>query len=327
MGGLLLFLPFQHVCMKVDILDLQFLAIDHAIAVFLIQGTDGYVLIESGPYSNFAHLKDLLAQKGVDLKDIKHVLLSHIHFDHAGAAWAFAEAGAQVYVHPRGLPHLAAPEKLYNSARQIYGDQMDRLWGEMRPIPENQLVAPEHGAVLDLAGIRFTAWYTPGHAVHHIAWMAEPIGLDEAVTRAARVLFTGDVAGVKIDDGLVAPPCPPPDINLEDWRASIHLMHHLPVDTLYLTHFGKITDKQNHLTVLEHRLLEWANWMRPYAESGAPAEAIIPFFKEHVRDELLAYGVEEAGLARYEAANPAFMSVAGLLRYWKKQGVGPSVQS
>ena len=92
----MLFLPFQHVCMKVDILDLQFLAIDHAIAVFLIKGDDGYVLVESGPYSNFAHLKDLLTQKGVDLKDIKHVLLSHIHFDHAGAAWAFAEAGAQV---------------------------------------------------------------------------------------------------------------------------------------------------------------------------------------------------------------------------------------
>jgi hypothetical protein len=114
---------------------------------------------------------------------------------------------------------------------------------------------------------------------------------------------------------------------VEDWKASIHLMRHLPVHTLYLTHFGIITDKKHHLTVLEHRLTEWADWMRPYAENGAPAEAVIPFFQEHVQDELKAYGVDAAGMARYEAANPAFMSVAGLLRYWKKQGVGPTIQS
>jgi glyoxylase-like metal-dependent hydrolase (beta-lactamase superfamily II) len=250
------------------------------------------------------------------VSDFKHVFLSHIHFDHAGAAWAFARQGSTVYVHPKGLPHLASPEKLYNSARMIYQDQMDVLWGEMHPIAEHLLVAPEHGLPISVCGLRLTPWYTPGHAVHHIAWMVED-GTDT-------VLFTGDVAGVKIGDGQVVPPCPPPDINVEDWRASIQLMRDLPVETLYLTHYGAITDKLAHLAKLEARLLDWANWMEPWFRQGTPPEQIIPLFRVYVEDGLKAAGVDAEGLAQYEAANPAFMSVAGLLRYWKKLTPPPS---
>ena len=301
---------------KIHTLDLVFLGLEHSIAVFVVETADGPVLIECGPASTLAHLKAALLESGWQISDFQHVFLSHIHFDHAGAAWAFAENGAKIYVHPKGLPHLAAPEKLYNSARMIYGEAMDELWGEMRPVAETQLHAPEHGAIIVVGGIQFRAWYTPGHASHHIAWEVSPANLKD--NRLDSVVFTGDVAGVKIGEGPVMPPCPPPDINIEDWLASIHLLRELPAERLFLTHFGEIQRKHHHLDMLEKRLLSWAAWMKPYFEQETPTEAIIPIFQAYVQAELLAEGVPIEDLQRYEAANPAFMSVAGLLRYWKK---------
>jgi glyoxylase-like metal-dependent hydrolase (beta-lactamase superfamily II) len=298
--------------MKIHTLDLGFLDLEHAIAVFVVEGPDGLTLVETGPASTLPHLEAAFRERGWQMRDFQQVFLSHIHFDHAGAAWAFANAGATVYVHPKGLPHLAAPEKLYNSARMIYGDHMDRLWGPMQPIAESQLYAPAHGESIPAAGLLFKAWHTPGHAVHHIAWeVYSPDGHS--------VLFTGDVAGVRIGDGPVAPPCPPPDIQVEDWQESIRLMRELPAEMLYLTHFGAVTDKKAHLNALEKRLLAWAAWMKPHAENNTPQEAILPLFEAFVASELQNAGVGDADLKRYEAANPAFMSVAGLMRYWRKK--------
>jgi glyoxylase-like metal-dependent hydrolase (beta-lactamase superfamily II) len=248
-----------------------------------------------------------LQENGWKMADFKHIFLSHIHFDHAGAAWAFADAGAKIYVHPKGLPHLAQPEKLYNSARMIYGDQMDLLWGEMRPIPETQLYAPENGEIISAAGLPFRAWYTPGHAVHHIAWELEDL------------VFTGDVAGVRMGDGPVMPPCPPPDIQVEDWQTSIQLLRDMKASRLFLTHYGAVLDKSQHLDELEKRLLSWATWMQPHAAANTDPASLVPDFQAFVNTELLAAGVPQSDLARYEAANPAFMSVAGLMRYWKKK--------
>ncbi len=300
--------------MKIHTLDLQFLGIEKSIAVFVLESTHGLALVECGPASTLPRLQKAFAEKRWKMSDIQHVFLSHIHFDHAGAAWAFAEQGAKIYVHPKGLPHLAQPEKLYNSARMIYGDAMDRLWGEMRPIPENQLYAPENGEIIEAVGLRFTARYTPGHAVHHIAWE-----VNNSLLPGENVLFTGDVAGVRMGGGPVMPPCPPPDIQVEDWLASIQLMRNLPSERFFLTHFGEISDKITHLDALEKRLLTWADWMRPYADANTATESIVPAFQAFVNTELMAAGVAKEDLARYEAANPAFMSVAGLMRYWKKK--------
>ncbi len=311
--------------MKIHVLDLDFLDIENAIAAFVLEGPEGLALIETGPASTLAHLGSALRRSGWTMADFRHVFLSHIHFDHAGAAWAFAQKGATIYVHPKGLPHLAAPERLYNSARQIYGEQMDTLWGPMHPIDESLLYAPAHGETITACGLKFTAWHTPGHAVHHIAWQVEEQeavdSRQEAGGGSQGVLFTGDVAGVKIGSGPVVPPCPPPDIQVEDWQASLQLLRALPVETLYLTHFGKITDTSGHLDALERRLLDWAGWMEPYARQQVPAPEIVPLFEKYVADSLAAEGVDEAGRRRYEAANPAFMSVAGLLRYWFKKGL------
>lgn len=163
-------IPYSPANMKIHTIDLRFMGVERSIAAFAVEGPEGTVLIECGPHSTIANLETGLTNAGLSMSDIKHVFLSHIHFDHAGAAWVFADAGATIYVHPIGLPHLASPEKLYNSAKQIYGDQMEILWGRMEPIAAEQLYAPQHGEVIKVCGLKLTALYTPGHAVHHIAW-------------------------------------------------------------------------------------------------------------------------------------------------------------
>ncbi len=294
--------------MEVRTIDLNFLGIKEAIASYIVVTEEGLLMVESGPHSTYAFLEQKLQKLGYSIKDVKKVLLTHIHLDHAGAAWALAEQGAEVYVHPFGYKHLADPSKLMASAARIYKDDMDRLWGKMKAIPEDILHAVDDGETVRFGGKSFKAHFTPGHAVHHIAWQVD------------NVLFTGDVAGVKIGkDGMVVPPCPPPDINVEDWRSSIEKVKGLDVDTLYLTHFGKVENKVEHLNHLEETLLSWADWMKPKFENSEEVSAIIPEFKAFVNQQLLDFGVAEQDLNKYEAANPSFMSVTGLLRYWKKK--------
>lgn len=289
-------------------IDLKFLGIPQAIGCYLFETENGIALIETGPFSTFPELSKQIQSLGFTINDIKKVLLTHIHLDHAGAAWKFAENGADIYVHPKGYKHLLDPSRLMESAKRIYADDMDRLWGKMKAIPQNQLYAIEDGGHVTIGGYTFIAHHTPGHAVHHIAWQKEDI------------LFTGDVAGVKIgEDGMVVPPCPPPDINIEDWQTSIDKIRKMPVNTLYLTHYGKVSKKAIHLSQLEEILLNWANWMRPKFEQGLLSEDIIPVFKAFVEKQLIDFGIEEERLSQYEAANPTFMSVSGLLRYWKKK--------
>lgn len=292
-------------------LDLSFLGDPKSIASYLVETTEGPILFETGPYSTFTHLKAGVESLGHKIEDIKHVFLTHIHLDHAGAAWAFAQHGATIYVHPRGKKHLAHPEKLMASATRIYGEHMDRLWGQMNPIPESQLRIMEDGEKVKIGGIKVRAWHTPGHAVHHIAWQVENIHL-----------IAGDVAGCKIMGGIAVPPCPPPDINLEDWERSIRFILSRRYDSLYLTHFGQVKGTRNikmHLTELRSRLRSWANWIKPYYDAGISAEEITPKFEKYVDSQYAAADMSAEVKQYYQNANPVWMSVAGLLRYWKKK--------
>ena len=289
------------------IIDLNFLGIPNNTASYLLETSAGPILIESGPYSTFQNLEKGIQALGYQVKDIKHLFLSHIHFDHAGAAWAFAEQGATIYVHPIGAPHLSSPERLVESARRIYLDQMDSLWGAMNPIPKEQIVSVEHGQEIQVGDTTFQAWHTPGHAIHHIAW------------QFGDQMMAGDVAGVTINDGIVVPPCPPPDINIEDWVESINLLRSLNLKTIYLAHFGKVTNIDSHLDKLEHRLWSWANWMKPHFEAGAKVPEITPKFVQFANEQMREEGMSEEAIQKYEASNPSFMSVAGLMRYWKKK--------
>lgn len=287
-------------------IDLQFQGIENAIAAFLIETSEGPILVETGPHSTFPHLKKGIENAGYSLSDIKHVFLSHIHFDHAGAAWAFAQLGADIYLHPVGAPHMAQPERLWNSAKRIYQDQMEILWGKMESIDPDRLKTVDHGEHIVIGDTTLTAWHTPGHAIHHIAW------------QMGKTLFAGDVAGCRINNGMVVPPCPPPDINIEEWTDSIELIKKLDIDSIYLTHYGEITSIDEHLNQLDFCLNDWAQWMKPHAINNADSREITPIFQAYVANQLKEYGISENGIKQYEAANPSWMSVAGLMRYWKK---------
>ena len=286
-------------------IDLRFLGIPNSIAAYLIETEAGPILIETGPHSTLHHLEVGLAEKGYTTKDIQHVFLTHIHLDHAGCAWHFAQQGAKIYVHPKGYRHLASPEKLMASAAMIYKDKMDQLWGQMNPIADTQLEAMEDLQIVEIGGVKLQAHYTPGHAVHHIAW------------QVGAALFAGDVAGVKISNGPVMPPCPPPDIHVEDWLTSISRMKKLDLEELYLTHYGKVSNTLAHLESLEQVIRDWADWIKPHYDAQTEQQLVVPQFQKYVVENLKGAGVDEKGLAQYEAANPAWMSVAGLYRYWK----------
>lgn len=291
----------------IHILDLQFLGLSQAIAAFLVETSEGPVLVETGPHSVSEHLEKEVARCGFKMTDIKHVFITHIHFDHAGGAWALAQQGATIYLHPFGKRHLGEPSKLYASAKRIYQDKMEMLWGKMEAIADENLQTVEHGESITIGDTTFIAHHTPGHAVHHIAW------------QVGENIFTGDVAGVKIAKGIVVPPCPPPDINIEDWIASINLLRQLDIKALYLTHFNKITNVNEHLDNLEKMLWDWANWMKPHFEEGTDQTEIVPKFMDYTKKQLLKHGLNEMEIEQYEAANPSWMSVAGLMRYWKKR--------
>ncbi len=295
---------------EIKVLDILFMGEEKVIANYLIESNDGLILIETGPATAFENLKAAIAAEGHNWKEVKHVLLTHIHFDHAGAAWKFADNGAAIYVHPIGLPHLNRPEKLWNSAKRIYKDDMDRLWGAMQPIDKAQLHPLDEGDELSIGDITFHTHYTPGHAVHHNAYQLNDI------------IFTGDVAGVKINNGPVVPPCPPPDINIEAWKKSINKIRKLNPARLYLAHFGRVNAPLSHLDDLEAMLDDWKNWIKPYYDKGTPAMEIIPEFVMYTQEQLLEKGVSAEDLARYDKGNPAFMSVTGLLRYWKLKEEG-----
>ncbi len=289
-------------------IDLEFLGNEKTIANYIIESAEGPILIETGPYSTFETLRKGIEAKGYALEDIRHVFLTHIHFDHAGAAWAFAKNGAKIYVHPFGAGHLAQPEKLYESARKIYLGEMDRLWGAMNPIPKELIHATENEEVIKIGDLSLKSWHTPGHANHHIAWQLE------------EVVFTGDIAGVKIgQEGVVIPPCPPPDIDIEKWIESIAILKNLKPKKMYLAHFGEHTDYENHLNKLEATLLHYADFVKKLLEQEKSMPEMIAAFNEMVGSQLKALHYTNQEIARYQAANPPHMSVGGLMRYWKKR--------
>jgi glyoxylase-like metal-dependent hydrolase (beta-lactamase superfamily II) len=290
----------------VQVLDLHFGA-DGTIAAFLLPSHDGPVLVESGPDSTYPALGRALREAGTAPEAVRHLLLTHIHLDHAGAAWQLAKLGATVYVHPAGAPHLADPSRLLVSARRIYGGQMDSLWGRLEPIPPERLRVVEDGEVLRFGNLDVEVLHTPGHAHHHVAY------------RTDGVVFTGDVGGVRMRGGPVVPPCPPPDIDLEAWRASLSKLRSLRPDTLYLTHFGAVHEPAVHFDSLQQALTSFASWVREKMREGLDEPAIVPLFEGYVQNYLTARGADDALLRRYAFANPAFMSVAGLVRYWRKR--------
>lgn len=292
-----------------QLIDLHFQDTPGVIAAFVFDTGDGLAVVDPGPGSTLGALEDGLAALGAGVGDLRHVLLTHIHFDHAGAAGTLLARvpRARAYVHERGAAHLARPERLLASATQIYGDQMDRLWGEMQPIDEDRLTPLSEDQTLRLGQMEVRALATPGHAVHHVSF------------HVGDALFVGDVGGIRLDRRQTPrAPTPPPDIALDDWRRSVALLRGLDVRTLHLAHFGVYDQSEAHWDGLLRTMGQDAERVRHGLERGQRPEAITEEFTATLLGELAAEGADLP--ARYEFACPPWMSVQGLLRYWQRQG-------
>jgi glyoxylase-like metal-dependent hydrolase (beta-lactamase superfamily II) len=292
-------------------IDLQFRGRPNVIATGLVQGAAGVALIDPGPASCLAMLEDGLQRHGVRWPDVRHILLTHIHLDHAGATGTIVRAHphVRVLVHERGAGHMADPTRLLDSARRIYADRMDALWGEVASVPADVLTVLTGGERVDVAGRVFEVAYTPGHASHHVSYFDASSG----------VAFVGDVAGVRIDGGYVLPPTPPPDIDLEAWAASVERILAWSPGTLFLTHFGPSTDVRAHLAALLDNLQMTAGMVRASLDDDRTDEERRAAFADAVRQELRRHMTDER-MAGYVVAAAFEHLWNGLARYWRKKG-------
>ncbi len=296
---------------RLDVIDVQFQGVSHAIASYLVRHGDAAALIETGPGSTVTALQAGLAALGLRPADLTHVLVTHIHLDHAGAAGWLAQQGTPVYVHHVGAPHLIAPMRLWNSASRIYGAQMVPLWGQVWPIAPAQVHTLHDGDVVELGGLQIVAHDTPGHAWHHMAYQIED------------VCFTGDVAAARMPGCRhVRLPTPPPEIELAVWHDSVQRLRRLAARRLYLTHFGAVDDVAAHLDRVEANLDRTAAFVRAEQQAGRTRDAIIGRFVEWLAAETAAEDQTTGWGDLYELVIPSFMSVDGLLRYWRKVDEG-----
>ena len=293
--------------MAIHLLDTRQLGRPGIIAATALETDDGLILFDTGPESTFENVAAELLKSGFQTKDVRHVFLSHIHFDHAGAAWRFAELGATIYVHPRGAPHLTDPAKLVASATRIYGDEMERLWGRFAPISEQRVKVLHDQDVVQVGGFDVCAIETPGHASHHHVYQWEDN------------VFGGDVAGVRLGGGPPIPPFVPPELHIESWQESIGKIRALNPKKIYLPHGGPVEGSvAEHLQVLEERIRRWALWFRDRIRAGDGEQQLVPAFAGYVANELREAGATEEQMRDYECADPSFMAVGAAMRYWQK---------
>jgi len=291
----------------IHILDTRQLGIPGIIAATALETDDGLALFDTGPESTFSNVTTEIRERGFSVEDVRHVFLSHIHFDHAGAAWRFAERGATIHIHPRGAPHLIDPTRLVDSATRIYGAEMERLWGRVAAIPAERVHVMQDLDIVRAAPFEVRAIATPGHASHHHVYQWEDN------------LFGGDVAGVRLGGGPPVPPFVPPELDIESWRQSIEKIRALNPAKLYLPHFGLVADNISaHLDALDERIQRWALWFRDQIRAGRDEPHLIPMFAEHIASELHTAGANEDLVRDYESADPSFVAVSGALRYWRK---------
>jgi glyoxylase-like metal-dependent hydrolase (beta-lactamase superfamily II) len=272
------------------VIDVMHLGRPHVIGCWQVDGA----LVDPGPESSLNTLLEALGEERP-----RAVLLTHIHLDHAAATGALVRRwpDLEVYVHERGAPHLVDPSRLLASAERLYGEWMERLWGEIVPVPEAN-VKPLAGGERVL-GMQVA--YTPGHASHHVCYLHEESG----------TAFVGDVAAVAIPGvNLVVPPTPPPDINVETWEESIGIVEGWQPKRLALTHFGAVEEPEPHLATVRERLREEAQLARELSEED---------YEIRHRELVASRADDEEAAAELLQAVPPEYQWRGLDRYWSKR--------
>jgi glyoxylase-like metal-dependent hydrolase (beta-lactamase superfamily II) len=301
----------------VSYIDLEFQGHARLIATAVLHGPSGVALVDPGPSSALPVLRRELAMAGMAVGDVTTIVLTHIHLDHAGATGSLVREhpAIRVFVHEKGAPHLIDPSRLRSSAARLYGDAMERLWGELAPVPSAALHVLRGGERIEAAGRRLAVAYTPGHATHHVSYFNAETG----------IALIGDMAGIRLSPGgVVLPPTPPPDIDLELWLQSLSTIEAWRPDTLFLTHFGPHTAHPAHLAELREHLDLTSRLVGQSLVMEGEDLAREEWFSGEVR-KILRQRMSEALTRTYEVVGRFDLNWRGLARYLrKKQLVGES---
>lgn len=290
--------------MEIHTLDLLFLDTPGLIAAYLVKSGGAYALVETGPRSTLPALLGALARHGVEAGEIRHVFVTHVHLDHAGAAGWWAQQGAQVYCHPLAARHLLNPSRLMDSARTVYGERLDSLWGEMLPAPEDRVTVLKDGDSVDIGDIQVVALDTPGHARHHHAYA---IG---------KTCFTGDVAGMRLTGSpYLSVTAAPPQFEPPAYVRSVDRLIQGGFERLYLTHFGEVADVQAHLRLYRERIEDVHQAVRGWVNESCSAEEIERRFYEKEHALALQTGQSEALWTLDEMTNSTSMCAEGIRMY------------
>jgi glyoxylase-like metal-dependent hydrolase (beta-lactamase superfamily II) len=268
---------------------------DRRIGVYLVETDDGLALQDCGPSSCVPTLRAALAARDLELTDVSHLLLSHIHLDHAGAAGVLVREhpGLTVHISEIGAPHLVDPTRLEASARRLYGDSFDPLWGELAPVPATNV------RIVGDEAVGLAVFPTPGHASHHVSYLHDD-----------GTLYSGDAAGVRIAPGrFVFPPTPPPEVDLVAWGRTLDEIERRAPARLALTHFGVFNDVERHLAAMRTTMNTWAERVAHGMDE--------PTFVAAARADVLASDPDEVDA--YDRAAPYWHCFLGLERYWRKR--------
>lgn len=293
--------------MKIHTIDLKFCGMEQTIAAYLVESGGELALVETGPGSTLPALLEGIRELGHDPAAVSKVLLSHIHLDHAGAAGWWGNQGAQIFVHNRGVKHLVDPVRLFEGARSIYKERMQSLWGEVLPVGADRIVGLQDGDTVTVGKVDLQAWYTPGHAYHHIAFVADGLA------------FCGDVAGVRLPGAnYISPATAPSQFDPEAYLHSIDRLHKANLRRLYLTHFGGVDDCGPHLLRYADIIRGVTGLVRAHVLNHAQDVEIVEAFTNYNRARARREDCGETMWQCYENANPSAMCADGIRLYFEK---------
>ncbi|MCY4232119.1 MAG: MBL fold metallo-hydrolase [Bacteroidetes bacterium] len=291
--------------------DVRFRGRSNLIACAVLKTNHGLTLIDPGPTTTLPVLEAALVSLG-GLSAVKNIILTHIHLDHAGGVGQLAEMipGVNVFVHPVGERHLINPERLIQSAQRIYGDQMDELWGAIRPVSNGQVYAVDDDTVIELGGRSLRSCYTPGHASHHMSLIDEN----------ERLIYAGDAAGMRIQGAdYIIPVAPPPDIDLNLWEQSLMRLEQHKANRLFLTHFGVIDSAREHIKAMRQRLHSWGDVVLRSLNDDSKSDIL--HAEEFHDSEMIQMRskTKESFQEPYNYMGQPRESWVGLARYWRKK--------
>ena len=294
------------------LIDHKFQGVPGTIASYLLTDGDDLTLIETGPATTTETLLAGVRAAGFNPDQITRLIVTHIHLDHAGAAGSLIQRlpRARLFVHRVGAPHMIDPSKLLASATRIFQEDMERLWGEILPVPEERVVILDDESTLRIGSRVLKALYTPGHATHHLAYQDAEGG----------VIFTGDVAGARLSEAeYLRPPTLPPEIDLTLWRQSITRLRNLRARRLYLTHGAAVGAPDRHFDLLLSRLFFLAGWTEASLAAEQDTAVLAKELHERESKEIVAVTGSDDLVEPYELVAGTRLCIDGLARYLKNR--------